>query len=285
MRIVSLIVALAALGVAGYAFHNGQARLERLDILEKKASVLEASIGGIVEKLNDQADEEPVPVESGSSEEVQSRLAQVEGKLARLEALEPTGRSSKEMLAEGAREMIRKIVREEQAALIQEQEEERAVKKEQLHAKMEKQFEEMRERQKKRLEEWIRKFCEKAGLTITEEQGILEAYKWAQEERNRMLQDRREEGPPMLFGPEQFAKIAEQRDEKIKELLSAAKFDSDVEVDILDQVDLAVQAAGVGGFEFLQLKGGQATGSELLLRGRGRGGRFLRGLLEQLVDL
>jgi hypothetical protein len=129
------------------------------------------------------------------------------------------------MLAEGAREMIRKIVREEQASLIQEQEEEQAVKKEQLHAKMEKQFEEMREKQKKRLEEWIMKFCEKAGLTITEEQGMLEAYRWAQEERNRMLRDRREEGPPLLLGPEQFAKIAEQRDEKIRELLSAAKFD------------------------------------------------------------
>jgi hypothetical protein len=225
VKTVTLVIAIAAVAAAGYAIYCGQQQLDRLEKLEESTSMLEASIGGVIENIREREALQPVPVDSTTSGEFQERVTGMEERLAALEASPQTGRSSKEILAEGAREMIRKIVREEQAQLIEEQEQKKTAKREKMQANMEEHFEKMRENQKKRLEEWIKKFSDKTGITIAQEQGILDAYKWASEERNRQMREKHQEGDMVMFGPEMFKEISDKRDEKIREVLSAAQFD------------------------------------------------------------
>jgi hypothetical protein len=225
VKTVSLVIALAAAAAAGYCVYSAQLQLERIEKLEESASMLEASIGGMVGNLKELELSQHVLEEAAASEELQERVTGAEDRLATLEAAPQAGQSPKKVLADSAREMIRKVVREEQAGMIKEQEQKHVAKREKMQADMEKHFEKMRERQKKRLEEWIKKFSDKAGLTIAQEQGILNVYKWAAEERNRKMQERMKEGDMVMFGPEEFKKAAEERDGKIKEVLSAAQFE------------------------------------------------------------
>ena len=224
MRILSLVLALIAVAAAGYAAYCGQARVERIDKLERSAETLEASIAGLWDQLKARPETHAGPAEEEASRKLQDRVAKLEGKLASLETAPQTGRSSKEILSDGAREFIRRIVQEEQAALVDEQKQERVARREKMQDKFKEMAEKHEEKQRKRLEEWVKKFSEKSGLTIAQEEGILDAYRWASEERNRILSEKRKEGGPVLFGPEDFAKIGSKRDGKIKEMLSEAQF-------------------------------------------------------------
>lgn len=223
MKTIALVIAIAAAATAGYSIYAMQAQLERLEKLEESTEMLEASIGGMVENFKEQEAAREAPSTAGV--ELAEKVTGLEEKLTSLEAAPQTGRSFREVLAEGAREMIRKIVREEQAQLIEEQEQKRVAKREEMQANMEEHFEKMRENQKKRLEEWIKKFSDKTGITIAQEQSILDAYKWASEERNRQMSEKHQEGDVVMFGPEMFKEISDKRDARIKDALSAVQFD------------------------------------------------------------
>ncbi len=223
MKTLSFALALIAIALAGYSVysaHEERARLEKK--FEEKTLALEASIAGVRAERSAAA---PAPTGGPEAlEEAQSRLAEVERRVGALEAAPRSGRDPEEALTEGAREMVRKLVREEQAAAIRDRKQKRTVEMEEMHAKMEEHFDKAKERQKKRLEDWIKKFSDKAGLTIAQEQGILDSYRWAREEMNRRMKDMMKEGGPVMFGPEEFKKVAKERDGRIRENLSPEQF-------------------------------------------------------------
>jgi hypothetical protein len=222
MKTVAFVLALVALAAAGYGVYTGQVERARLEKkLEEKTAALDASVAGVAEML-EQVKHDVGNVSSEAHEEVPA------GMLERIEALEekaaslpPTGESSQEALLEGAQEMIRRIVREEQAEMIKDQEKERAAKKEEMQEKFAEMAKKHEEKLQKRLEEWVKEFSEEAGLTIAQEEGILSAYQWTQDQINEALRKGREEGGMVMFGPEEFKKFSEQRDEKIKDVLGA----------------------------------------------------------------
>jgi hypothetical protein len=227
MRVLAFILALVALAGAAYGVYAGRSERARLEKkLDEKTAALDASVAGVAEMLRQTRQS------AGGSGEV--AMAEVPAEvLDRLDALErqvqvgnlpATGQSTKEMLAEGAQETIRRIVREEQAAMLRDQEQERTAKKAEMQEKFADMARKHEERQKKRLEEWVKKFSEDASLSIAQEEGILNAYEWAQNQINDALRKSHEEDGMVMFSPQDMEKFAEQRDEKIKEVLGA-RFD------------------------------------------------------------
>ena len=252
LAVITLVIAAGAAGVAAYAVNSAQAQYaelsDRIDKLASAASALESSIGGLVHRIDSAA----VP-EAGGSETAQQlaeRLARAEDKLSVLERISPATDSESgtvSQLSPSVRDEIRRIVREEQTAAAAQQEQKHAARREEMHEKMKEMTEKFQKDQKKRLEEWVRKFAEKAGLTTAQEQGILDAYAWANEERNRLLREKHNDGSGLLMmGPEDFKKVEEKQDEKIKELLTEAQYGEYEKYSAANPLPMASFAVGVG---------------------------------------
>jgi hypothetical protein len=230
--VVILVISAGAAGAATYAVNISQARYrelsDKIDKLASAASALESSIGGLSHRIIDSS---AVSETDGGEATLQlaERLSRAEEKLAVLERIAPATDSAGEpvsRLSPAVREEIRRMVREEQAAAVVQQEVKHAARREEMHEKMKEMTEKFQQDQKKRLEEWVRKFAEKAGLTTAQEQGILDAYAWANEERSRLLEEKSKDGAPLLMmGPEDFKKVEDKQDEKIKELLTEGQYE------------------------------------------------------------
>ncbi len=222
-KIISMVVALGAVAVAGYAVYSGQAGGDRLAHLEQQTSLLEARIGGIIKniKANDAA--RRGPAEAQVPGEVYGRLAALERKLAALGA-PPGAHSPDRLAADSASEAIRRIVREEQAAAVRKKEQESKEQRQKFQEKWKKLAEKSKEKQEKQLQDWVKKFSDEAGLTIAQEEGILRTYEWAKAERDRLMKDKMKEDGAFMLGPEDFKKVGEERDRKIKDLLSEQQF-------------------------------------------------------------
>lgn len=252
LAVITLVIAAGAAGVAAYAVQSAQTRYaelsNRIDRLANAASALESSIGGLVHRIDSAAAQE---TEGGAAgHQLAERLARAEDKLSVLERITPGTDSAGEPvshLSPSVREEIRRMVREEQVAAAAQQEQKHAARREEMHEKMKEMTEKFQKDQKKRLEEWVRKFAEKAGLTTAQEQGILDAYAWANEERNRLLREKHNDGGGLLMmGPEDFKKVEEKQDEKIKELLTDSQFEEYGKYSAANPLPMTSFAVGVG---------------------------------------
>jgi len=224
LKAIAFILAIVSLAVAGYAVYSLGKQADEIQALQSKASALEASIGGLINSINENRENDAYAQKEAQPAPLLERVVALEQQVAGQSPALQTGRSSKEELVEGSREMIRRIIREEQAEMLQEQNEKKVAKREEMQEKFKAMAEKHEESQKKRLEEWIKKYSEKAGLTIAQENGILDAYKWAQDERRHQMEEKMKDGGPMMVTPADFEKMFEQRDERIKELLTEAQY-------------------------------------------------------------
>ncbi len=252
LAVITLVIAAGAAGVAAYAVNISQTRYgelsDRIDKLASAASALESSIGGLSHRIIDSS----AVAETGGGEaslQLAERLARAEEKLSVLEGVSPVTESSGEttsQLSPAVREEIRRMVREEQAAAAMQQEEKHAAKREEMHEKFKEMSEKFQKDQKKRLEDWVRKFAEKAGLTTAQEQGILDAYAWASEERNKLLREKHNDGGGLvMMGPEDFKKVEDRQDEKIKELLTDSQYEEYEKYSAANPLPMAAFAAEV----------------------------------------
>jgi hypothetical protein len=264
LAVITLVIAAGAAGAAAYAVSISQTRYrelsDRIDRLASAASALESSIGGLVHRIDSAAVQETGGGEA--SQQFAGRLTRAEEKLSVLERIAPATDSAGEAISQlspSVREEIRRMVREEQAAAAAQQEQKHAARREEMHEKMKEMTEKFQQDQKKRLEEWVRKFAEKAGLTTAQEQGILDAYAWASEERNRLLREKHNDGGGLLMmGPEDFKKVEEKQNEKIKELLTEAQYGEYEEYSAANPLPMASFAVGVG-------PGGEEMGADAVI--------------------
>lgn len=214
VRIVSLVVAVAAIGVASYAVCSLHSQCGKLHELEESIGALEASLSRLPQ----------TPAQDENHAPILQRLDALDSQLAALsrEARPQAGNPSQ---AAPDREAVRQVVREVQQETAEERRQKRMVRMEQWRERAEAFAQERQQKQEERFSSWLTKFSESAGLTIAQEEGIRGAYDWAREERNRRISERVKEGGPGMFGPAMFKEIDEERRERIKEVLTAAQFE------------------------------------------------------------
>ena len=232
MRIIALVAAVAALAAAGYLFAGSSGLDRRFAAVEKKVAALEAAMNRLIDSVNERmawqgAPRVAAPRSPGQEEtlpDAVSRLADVERKVGALEEARDAVRAPLETLSSEVRDLVRRVVSEEQMAAAARQEQDREANKQKVQDKAREMARTIQEKQRKKMEEWLRKFAQEEGLSIAREDAMLAAYEWAAAERERAMRDKMENEGVVFMGPDEFRKLHEARDAKVKETLSQEQF-------------------------------------------------------------
>lgn len=213
-RIISLVVAVAALGAACYVALSLHSQQGKLYEIEAAINSLEAAI----------ADLPRAPARDESQDEILDRLVALESQVDALgRGAQPEAGPPPEAAPDP--QAIRRVVREVQEEDAKQRNEERLAVMEEWHEKAQEMAQKHQRKQEDRFDSWLAKFSESAGLTIAQEEGIREAYEWSREEIGRRTKEKMKDGGPFMFGPEMFGEIAAERMEKIKDVLTPAQFE------------------------------------------------------------